>query len=211
LSPIELPTDIVRRPALRRILLSTQIDSLAKTSMEFIEGEKNFNKILCRLSAIMHQDDPRYLDLTFDRTPEQRQKYKQEAEAAKAAATTLSAGTAQDNVVEDLDPKQLDAQVEAKIEAQHKLEEQVEKQEESLPDEDVDMDVDTEAQEVVKRVKELLLVKKKKNGCKTISLIDITIQPRKTSITAMNIYRVFKAHATSYVKLACKKRLYGKN
>jgi hypothetical protein len=155
LSPIELPTDIVRRPALRRILLSTQIDSLAKTSMEFIEGEKNFNKILCRLSAIMHQDDPRYLDLTFDRTLEQRQKYKQDVEAAKAAATTLSAGAAaQDNVVEALDPKQLDAEVEAKIEEQHKAEDQ----EDSLPNEDVDMDVDTEAQEVVKRVKELLLV-----------------------------------------------------
>lgn len=159
LSPIELPTDIVRRPALRRILLSTQIDSLAKTSMEFIEGEKNFNKILCRLSAIMHQDDPRYLDLTFDRTPEQRQKYKQEAEATKAAATTLSEGTAQDNVVEELDPKQLDAEVEAKIEEQHKVQDQADNPKVSLSEQDADMDGDIEAQEVVKKVKELLLVK----------------------------------------------------
>ncbi|ORZ23624.1 hypothetical protein BCR42DRAFT_344415 [Absidia repens] len=66
LSPIETPTDIVQRPALRRILKSGQIDALAGTAMEFIEGEKNFNKVLCRLSSILHQDDPQYLDLNFD-------------------------------------------------------------------------------------------------------------------------------------------------
>ncbi|KAG2206702.1 hypothetical protein INT47_003644 [Mucor saturninus] len=147
LSPIELPTDIVRRPALRRILLSTQIDALARTSMEFIEGEKNFNKILCRLSAIMHHDDPRYLDLTFDRTLEQRKKYKQDVEAASQAAATLSQAPASseddddDDVVEALDPKVLDAEVVATIK-------EIENQDEH---------VDTEVQEVVKRVKELLL------------------------------------------------------
>ncbi|OAD75244.1 hypothetical protein PHYBLDRAFT_143506 [Phycomyces blakesleeanus NRRL 1555(-)] len=72
LSPIESPTDIVRRPALRRIIQSRQVEGLAKTAMEFIEGEKNFNKILCRLCAILHHDDPRYLDLKFERTPEER-------------------------------------------------------------------------------------------------------------------------------------------
>lgn len=66
LSPIETPTDIVQRPALRRILKSNQIDALAGTAMEFIEGEKNFNKVLCRLSSILHQDDPQYLDLDLD-------------------------------------------------------------------------------------------------------------------------------------------------
>ncbi|KAI8086211.1 uncharacterized protein BX664DRAFT_335183 [Halteromyces radiatus] len=66
LSPIETPTDIVQRPALRRILKSKQIDALAGTAMEFIEGEKNFNKVLCRLSSILHQDDPQYLDLDFE-------------------------------------------------------------------------------------------------------------------------------------------------
>ncbi|KAI8891334.1 hypothetical protein K501DRAFT_319358 [Backusella circina FSU 941] len=144
LSPIELPTDIVRRPALKRILRSRQIDALARTSMEFIEGEKNFNKILCRLSAIMHHDDPRYLDLTFDRTLEQRKKYKEDAAAAAEAAATLSGDKQQQDssMVEPLDPKLLDAEVEASL------------SEDMMK---VDEDVDTEAREVVKRVKELLL------------------------------------------------------
>ncbi|ORZ00115.1 hypothetical protein BCR43DRAFT_521198 [Syncephalastrum racemosum] len=76
LSPIEVPTDIMRRPALKRIIKSPQIEGLANTAMEFIEGEKNFNKILSRLSAILHKDDPQYLDLTFERTPEERKRYK---------------------------------------------------------------------------------------------------------------------------------------
>lgn len=154
LSPIELPTDIVRRPALRRILLSTQIDALAKTSMEFIEGEKNFNKILSRLSAIMHHDDPRYLDLTFDRTPEQRKRYKQEMEAAAEAAVTLSSAASQQSsdVVEPLDPKVLDAEVVATVK-------EIERLKEHEHDDHHESEVDTEAQEVVKRVKELLLVK----------------------------------------------------
>ncbi|CAO3624507.1 unnamed protein product [Mucor hiemalis] len=145
LSPIELPTDIVRRPALRRILRSTQIDALAKTSMEFIEGEKNFNKILCRLSAIMHLDDPRYLDLTFDRTVEQRKKYKQDIEAAKAAAETLSSAATMSDVVDDLDPKELDRKVE-------------ETSMEIVEEEGTTSEVDLEAQEVVRKVKELILV-----------------------------------------------------
>lgn len=116
--------------------------------MEFIEGEKNFNKILSRLSAIMHHDDPRYLDLTFDRTPEQRKKYKQDMEAAAEAAITLSTASKSD-VVESLDPKVLDAEVVATVkEIEHVKQE----------DEEEEGDVDTEAQEVVKRVKELLLV-----------------------------------------------------
>lgn len=113
--------------------------------MEFIEGEKNFNKILCRLSAIMHHDDPRYLDLTFDRTLEQRKKYKQDVEAASQAATTLSQGpSTEDDVVEALDPKVLDAEVVATIK--------------DIVEKEQDEHVDTEVQEVVKRVKELLLV-----------------------------------------------------
>jgi hypothetical protein len=145
LSPIELPTDIVRRPALKRILRSRQIDTLARTSMEFIEGEKNFNKILCRLSAIMNHDDPRYLDLTFDRTLEQRKKYKEDAAAAAEAAATLSGDASKQNsMVEPLDPKLLDSEIEASLKEDIKMDE--------------DEDVDTEAREVVKRVKELLLV-----------------------------------------------------
>lgn len=150
--------------------------------MEFIEGEKNFNKILCRLSAIMHQDDPRYLDLTFDRTLEQRKKYKQDVEAAAAAAATLSSAAATatakeeatkenasvNDVVEALDPNLLDSEVEASI-RNKKLNDRKDDMDLDEPDKDVNMDhqngdmdenndIDTEAQEVVKKVKELLLV-----------------------------------------------------
>ncbi|KAI8967956.1 hypothetical protein BDF20DRAFT_991586 [Mycotypha africana] len=181
LSPIEMATDIVRRPALRRILLSPQIDALAKTSMEFIEGEKNFNKILCRLNAIMHQDDPRYLDLTFDRTPEQRRKYREDMEAAKAAANTLAVaaqaaavqaqtGASQQptanevddssqldsKMVEPLDPKELDKEVEAAIKREEDFD--IGSRTAMDVDQEDDMkDIDVEAREVVKRVKELLL------------------------------------------------------
>lgn len=68
LSPIETPSDIVRRPTLRRILKSSQMELLANTSMEFIESEKTFNKILSRLSSILYCDDPQYLDVTYERT-----------------------------------------------------------------------------------------------------------------------------------------------
>ncbi|GAB5591340.1 hypothetical protein Unana1_06240 [Umbelopsis nana] len=68
LSPIETPSDIVRRPTLRRILKSPQMELLANTSMEFIESEKTFNKILSRLSSILYCDDPQYLDVTYERT-----------------------------------------------------------------------------------------------------------------------------------------------
>jgi hypothetical protein len=152
--------------------------------MEFIEGEKNFNKILCRLSAIMHQDDPRYLDLTFDRTIEQRQKYKEDIEAAKAAATTLTTASIVEtnNVVDALDPKELDEEIKANIKKRASVttttitkknddaddeDQQEEEGEENENDDqlqqlqqdhDHDMDADVEAREVVKRVKELLLV-----------------------------------------------------
>jgi ribosome assembly protein YihI (activator of Der GTPase) len=70
LSPIETPADIVRRPTLRRILKSPQMELLANTSMEFIESEKTFNKILSRLSSILYCDDPQYVDVTYDRETE---------------------------------------------------------------------------------------------------------------------------------------------
>ncbi|KAI8063480.1 hypothetical protein BC940DRAFT_341509 [Gongronella butleri] len=95
LSPIETPTDIIQRPALRRILKSKQIDALAGTAMEFIEGEKNFNKILCRLSSILHEDDPQYLDLNLAANDEDTE-----------MATTTTNGT--DNAQEDADDKKED-------------------------------------------------------------------------------------------------------
>lgn len=168
--------------------------------MEFIEGEKNFNKILCRLSAIMHQDDPRYLDLTFDRTVEQRQKYKEDVEAANAAASTLTAAATGEtsNVVDALDPKELDQEIEAQIKERapaasatkdhadedhdmhNDADDEEEKQEvkqdsdDAQPpqqDQDHDMDADVEAREVVKRVKELLLVSQARQREPCFSLI----------------------------------------
>jgi hypothetical protein len=54
-------------------LQSGHINALAGTAMEFIEGEKDFNKVLCRLSAILHKDDPQYLDVDLDDTPSSTQ------------------------------------------------------------------------------------------------------------------------------------------
>lgn len=137
--------------------------------MEFIEGEKNFNKILCRLSAIMHLDDPRYLDLTFDRTVEQRKKYRQDIEAAKAAAETLSSAAAAasssnspstNDVVDDLDPKELDREVEATIKKDNMdIVEEDGTTAVATAAADIEGDVDVEAQEVVRKVKELILVR----------------------------------------------------
>jgi hypothetical protein len=46
------------------------MELLANTSMEFIESEKTFNKILSRLSSILYCDDPQYVDVTYERTAE---------------------------------------------------------------------------------------------------------------------------------------------
>ncbi|KAI7862343.1 hypothetical protein BDF14DRAFT_1891757 [Spinellus fusiger] len=154
LSPIESPTDIVRRPALRRIIQSRQVEGLAKTSMEFIEGEKNFNKIMCRLCAILHHDDPRYLDVSFERTPEERRS-RHVPEASNENKTP-----------------ELNGQHRYKGNASHlKLETKKEDNEEGishlLKDKQGSFSMeeghsgagggDVEAQEVVRRVKELLL------------------------------------------------------
>ncbi|CAO3647203.1 unnamed protein product [Cunninghamella echinulata] len=90
LSPIESPIDIVQRPTLRRILKSKQIDALAGTAMEFIESEKNFNKILCRLSSILHQDDPQYLDLNFDQLDNKNEEDHDLQSPKKEDATTTT-------------------------------------------------------------------------------------------------------------------------
>lgn len=44
------------------------MELLANTSMEFIESEKAFNKILSRLASILYCDDPQYLDVTYSRS-----------------------------------------------------------------------------------------------------------------------------------------------
>ncbi|KAI8148213.1 hypothetical protein BJV82DRAFT_260044 [Fennellomyces sp. T-0311] len=131
LSPIEYPTDIVHRPALKRIIKSPQIEELAHTAMEFIEGEKNFCKILSRLSAILHRDDPQYLDITFERSPEQRK-------AVQPAQDKLQNGRASPSKQDPDEPMV-------------KPEEDEEEQQQQ------DEGPDTEAQEVVRTVRELLL------------------------------------------------------
>lgn len=106
LSPIEIPTDIVRRPALRRIIKTTQIEGLAHTAMEFIEGEKNFTKILSRLSAILHHDDPQYLDLNFERTAQERKRRK----IAESEKDTQPASEQKSEATEDDNGPDIEAQ-----------------------------------------------------------------------------------------------------
>ncbi|KAI7880424.1 hypothetical protein K492DRAFT_207517 [Lichtheimia hyalospora FSU 10163] len=132
LSPIEIPTDIVRRPALKRIIKSPQIEGLASTAMEFIESEKNFSKILSRLSAILHRDDPQYLDLVLERSPEQRKKRK----TSQQQTTTTEQDKIKDN---ESDQPLLQAK------------------EEEMETTTEDFGPDTEAIEVVRSVRELLL------------------------------------------------------
>ncbi|KAI9033668.1 hypothetical protein CLU79DRAFT_724825 [Phycomyces nitens] len=148
LSPIESPTDIVRRPALRRIIQSRQVEGLAKTAMEFIEGEKNFNKILCRLCAILHHDDPRYLDLKFERTPEERRPKRH-------------AGSTKETDGQESGP-QIKPDSNGRVFGSDKTEDAkaMSNEKPSGPADDSASSadqVDTEAQEVVRRVRELLL------------------------------------------------------
>ncbi|KAI8372693.1 uncharacterized protein BYT42DRAFT_577659, partial [Radiomyces spectabilis] len=140
LSPIETPTDVVRRPALRRIMKSPQIEALTETAMEFIESEKNFNKILCRLAAILHNDDPRYLDLSFERPPDQRKKLKSQT---------------QDKTDDSTQDKKLNDEYQETQDKEEKPETSESK--EPTNEENTAPEADTEAQEVVKKVKELLL------------------------------------------------------
>jgi len=67
LGPLESTSDILHRPTLRRTFKSNQIESLAKSAMEFIEDNKQFNKVLARLSGILQQDDPQYMNLVWER------------------------------------------------------------------------------------------------------------------------------------------------
>ncbi|KAI9246096.1 hypothetical protein BDA99DRAFT_609704 [Phascolomyces articulosus] len=171
LSPIEYPTDIVRRPALKRIIKSPQIEELSNTAMEFIEGEKNFCKILSRLSAILHHDDPQYLDLNFERTPEQRKavngKTTNKESATAATTNTNSTTTDAEEVADKNNDKQKDQQNSTSDEntaTQEKSEDNADasttkpKEDEQKHDEDMtEASEDTEAQEVVRNVRELLL------------------------------------------------------
>lgn len=143
LSPIEIPTDIVRRPALKRIIKSPQIEGLASTAMEFIESEKNFSKILSRLSAILHRDDPQYLDLVLERTPEQRKRRKtsQQQQQQQSATAAASSSSEQDKAKDNESEQPL-----------------LQAKEEEMETTAEDFGPDTEAIEVVRSVRELLLV-----------------------------------------------------
>ncbi|KAI9322270.1 hypothetical protein BX666DRAFT_2103654 [Dichotomocladium elegans] len=154
LSPIEVPTDIVQRPALKRIIKSPQIEGLARTAMEFIESEKNFSKILSRLSAILHHDDPQYLDLEFERTPEQRRKRKA---MSAMDATEGSEGKKLDGEEKGKDTDRADAAMSEnnkKDEAAAETMSEPKKEDVEMED---DLGPDTEAIEVVRSVRELLL------------------------------------------------------
>ncbi|CDH56180.1 hypothetical protein RO3G_05260 [Lichtheimia corymbifera JMRC:FSU:9682] len=140
LSPIEIPTDIVRRPALKRIIKSPQIEGLASTAMEFIESEKNFSKILSRLSAILHRDDPQYLDLVLERTPEQRKRRKTSQQQQPTTTTAASSSSEQDKAKDNESEQPL-----------------LQAKEEEMETTAEDFGPDTEAIEVVRSVRELLL------------------------------------------------------
>lgn len=142
LSPIEIPTDIVRRPALKRIIKSPQIEGLASTAMEFIESEKNFSKILSRLSAILHRDDPQYLDLVLERTPEQRKRRKTSQQQQQPATTAAASSSSEQDKAKDNESEQPLLQA----------------KEEEMETTAEDFGPDTEAIEVVRSVRELLLV-----------------------------------------------------
>lgn len=117
--------------------------------MEFIENEKNYTKILSRLSAILHQDDPQYLDLTFERTREQRKRLLEKKKNEyvfddEQKEQNGKAGSEKNGVAEENNDANNTA-ASSSLEAQDIL---------------VDIDgPDREAEDVVRSVRELLLVR----------------------------------------------------
>lgn len=194
----------MRRPALKRIIKSPQIEGLANTAMEFIEGEKNFNKILSRLSAILHKDDPQYLDLTFERTPEERKRYKMDHSKAKEEpGQGQEQGQEDDNQRDNSKQSSPSASPAQQQQAVQQEEEQGPsvKKEEKTGDEDMlhasdddETGPDLEAQELVRTVRELLLVIL---FLSIVSYITLIQRQRKISILATSTSRVSKVHATS--------------
>ena len=143
---------------MKRIIKSPQIEELSNTAMEFIEGEKNFCKVLSRLSAILHHDDPQYLDLNFERTPEQRQKAVTNDEVTTGVEGENKQKQSDENksiktTQEDRSPEE-DNNKNGMDGATDKP--KTEENEDEAMDQDISED--TEAQEVVRNVRELLLV-----------------------------------------------------
>lgn len=145
----------MRRSALKRIIKSPQVGELARTAMEFIENEKNYIKILSRLSAILHEDDPQYLGLTFQRTPEQRRRLREEKK--KEELKRLAGDD------EAKDQSEAATSEPVKDEAPEKESKDANGQPAAVPSQAQDMDVeedeyDKEAEDVLRSVRELLLV-----------------------------------------------------
>ncbi|CAG8439002.1 5773_t:CDS:2 [Ambispora leptoticha] len=69
LGPLETPEDIIRRPALKRVLKDLRLNKLAQQFSQMIEDEHRYNKILTRLYNILQGDDPMYQDLDFRINP----------------------------------------------------------------------------------------------------------------------------------------------
>ena len=127
--------------------------------MEFIEGEKNFCKVLSRLSAILHHDDPQYLDLNFERTPEQRQKAVTNDEVTTGVEGENKQKQSDEN--KSIETAQQEDKSPEEDNNKNGVDGATDKPEtEKNGDETMDQDIseDTEAQEVVRNVRELLLV-----------------------------------------------------
>ncbi|CAG8483748.1 6300_t:CDS:2 [Ambispora gerdemannii] len=69
LGPLETPEDIIRRPALKRVLRDLRLNKLAQQFSQMIEDEHRYNKILTRLYNILQGDDPMYQELDFRINP----------------------------------------------------------------------------------------------------------------------------------------------
>ncbi|KAG9291875.1 hypothetical protein G9A89_012160 [Geosiphon pyriformis] len=61
--------DIVKRPALKRVLKDQRLSKLSAAFSQMIEDEHSFNKVLNRLYTILQGDDPMYQELDFRINP----------------------------------------------------------------------------------------------------------------------------------------------
>lgn len=65
LSPLESSTEILKRPQLRKLFQSPQLQIMAVHAMAMIEREKMVNKMMSRVALILQGDDPLYPQLGF--------------------------------------------------------------------------------------------------------------------------------------------------
>ncbi|KAF9334665.1 hypothetical protein BG006_001750 [Podila minutissima] len=65
LSPLESSTEILKRPQLRKLFQSPQLQIMAVHAMAMIEREKMVNKMMSRVALILQGDDPLYPQLGY--------------------------------------------------------------------------------------------------------------------------------------------------